>query len=38
MGAGEIEVGDQEEPDAAAEPGEDAPPADATNSRGRKTR
>src|SRR5688572_24220474 len=38
MGAGEIEVGDQEEPDAAAETREDAPPADTTNRRGRKTR
>ena len=38
MGAGEIEVGDQEEPEAAAGPGDDAPPADATNGRGRKSR
>jgi hypothetical protein len=37
MGAGEIEVGDQEEPDAVTEPGEDAP-ADASKSRGRRSR
>jgi hypothetical protein len=37
MGAGEIEVGDQEEPDAAADPGESAP-ADAPKSRGRRSR
>ena len=37
MGAGEIEVGDQEEPDAASEPDNDAP-VDAPKSRGRKSR
>jgi hypothetical protein len=38
MGAGEIEVGDQEEPAEAAGPAEDGQPADAPKSRGRKSR
>ena len=38
MGAGEIEVGEQDEPDEVSEAGEDAPPAEAPKSRGRKSR
>jgi hypothetical protein len=35
MGAGEIEVGEQEEPEQGASSGDDAPPADASRTRGR---
>jgi hypothetical protein len=35
MGAGEIEVGEQEEPEQGAPGDDDAPPADAPRTRGR---